>query len=283
MATFYNQATLSFRGSTVPSNVATGEIIEVLSAVKTAVTEEYTRGTAITYAINIFNSGAAPLTGLTVTDDLGAYAFGSVTLRPLDYEEGSVKLFANGILQAAPTVTAGPPLVFSGISVPANGVATLLYTAHANEFAPPESGSSVTNTARIESNGLTPVTVSATVPAATEPALTIFKSLSPASVPANGQVTYTFEIRNAGGTATTETDGLSVADTFDPLLSGLTVTVDGTARTAPADYTYDGESGLFRTVPGVLAVPAASYTQDPATGAWSIAPGVTVLTVTGTI
>lgn len=283
MATFYNQATLSFRGSTVPSNVATGEIIEVLSAVKTAVTEEYTRGTAITYAINIFNSGAAPLTGLTVTDDLGAYAFGSVTLRPLDYEEGSVKLFANGILQAAPSVTAGPPLVFSGVSVPANGVATLLYTAHANEFAPPESGSSVTNTARIESNGLTPVTVSATVPAATEPALTIFKSLSPASVPANGQVTYTFEIRNAGGTATAETDGLSVADTFDPLLSGLTVTVDGTARTAPADYTYDGESGLFRTVPGVLAVPAASYTQDPATGAWSIAPGVTVLTVTGTI
>lgn len=283
MATFYNQATLSFRGSTVPSNVATGEIIEVLSAVKTAVTEEYTRGTAITYAINIFNSGAAPLTGLTVTDDLGAYAFGSVTLRPLDYEEGSVKLFANGILQAAPTVTAGPPLFFSGISVPANGVATLLYTAHANEFAPPESGSSVTNTALIESNGLTPVTVSATVPAATEPALTIFKSLSPASVPANGQVTYTFEIRNAGGTATAETDGLSVTDTFDPLLSGLTVTVDGTTRTAPADYTYDEESGLFRTVPGVLAVPAASYTQDPATGAWSIAPGVTVLTVTGTI
>ncbi len=283
MATFYNQATLSFRGSTVPSNVATGEIIEVLSAVKTAVTEEYTRGTAITYAINIFNSGAAPLTGLTVTDDLGAYAFGSVTLRPLDYEEGSVKLFANGILQASPAVTAGPPLVFSGISVPANGVATLLYTAHANEFAPPESGSSVTNTALIESNGLTPVTVSATVPAATEPALTIFKSLSPASVPANGRVTYTFEIRNAGGTATAETDGLSVADTFDPLLSGLTVTVDGTARTAPADYTYDEESGLFRTVPGVLAVPAASYTQDPATGAWSIAPGVTILTVTGTI
>ncbi|MBQ4297821.1 MAG: hypothetical protein II771_05955 [Clostridia bacterium] len=283
MATFFNQATLSYRGSVLASNVATGEIVETLSANKTAVTEEYTRGTAITYALNILNSGAAPFAGLTVTDDLGAYAFGDVTLTPLDYEEGSVKLFVNGVLQASPAVTAGPPLVFSGISVPANGVATLLYTAHANEFAPPTEGSSITNTAVVSGGGLTSVTVSAAVPAATEPALSILKSISPASVPENGQVTYTFELRNAGGAATVQTDEVSVTDTFDPLLSDLTVTVDGTARTAPADYTYNEASGLFRTVSGTLTVPAASYTQDPVTGAWSTVPGVTVLTVTGTI
>jgi len=283
MATFFNQATLSYRGTVLASNVATGEIVETLSANKTAVTEEYTRGTAITYALNILNSGAAPFAGLTVTDDLGAYAFGDVTLTPLDYEEGSVKLFVNGVLQASPAVTAGPPLVFSGISVPANGVATLLYTAHANEFAPPTEGSSITNTAVVSGGGLTSVTVSAAVPAATEPALSILKSISPASVPENGQVTYTFELRNAGGAATVQTDEVSVTDTFDPLLSDLTVTVDGTARTAPADYTYNEASGLFRTVSGTLTVPAASYTQDPVTGAWSTVPGVTVLTVTGTI
>ncbi|MBQ2117560.1 MAG: hypothetical protein II192_00710, partial [Clostridia bacterium] len=266
MATFFNQATLSYRGSVLASNVATGEIVETLSANKTAVTEEYTRGTAITYALNILNSGAAPFAGLTVTDDLGAYAFGDVTLTPLDYEEGSVKLFVNGVLQASPAVTAGPPLVFSGISVPANGVATLLYTAHANEFAPPTEGSSITNTAVVSGGGLTSVTVSAAVPAATEPALSILKSISPASVPENGQVTYTFELRNAGGAATVQTDEVSVTDTFDPLLSDLTVTVDGTARTAPADYTYNEASGLFRTVSGTLTVPAASYTQDPVTG-----------------
>ena len=283
MATFFNQATLSYRGTVLASNVATGEIVETLSANKTAVTEEYTRGTAITYALNILNSGAAPFAGLTVTDDLGAYAFGDVTLTPLDYEEGSVKLFVNGVLQASPAVTAGPPLVSSGISVPANGVATLLYTAHANDFAPPTEGSSITNTAVVSGGGLTSVTVSAAVPAATEPALSILKSISPASVPENGQVTYTFELRNAGGAATVQTDEVSVTDTFDPLLSDLTVTVDGTARTAPADYTYNEASGLFRTVSGTLTVPAASYTQDPVTGAWSTVPGVTVLTVTGTI
>ena len=283
MATFFNQATLSYRGTVLASNVATGEIVETLSANKTAVTEEYTRGTAITYALNILNSGAAPFAGLTVTDDLGAYAFGDVTLTPLDYEEGSVKLFVNGVLQASPAVTAGPPLVSSGISVPANGVATLLYTALANEFAPPTEGSSITNTAVVSGGGLTSVTVSAAVPAATEPALSILKSISPASVPENGQVTYTFELRNAGGAATVQTDEVSVTDTFDPLLSDLTVTVDGTARTAPADYTYNEASGLFRTVSGTLTVPAASYTQDPVTGAWSTVPGVTVLTVTGTI
>ncbi len=283
MATFYNQATLSYRGSVLASNVATGEIVETLSASKTAVTEEYTQGTAITYAINVLNSGAAPFTGLTVTDDLGAYAFGDVTLTPLEYESGSVKLFVNGVLQTSPAVTAGPPLVFSGIAVPAGGVATLVYTATANEFAPPTEGSSITNTAVVSGGGLTSVTVSATVPAASEPALSIYKSVSPASVPENGQVTYTFEIRNAGGAATVQTDEVTVADTFDPLLSDLTVTVDGTARTAPADYTYDEASGLFRTVTGTLTVPAATYSQDPATGAWSAEPGVTVLTVTGTI
>ena len=46
MAAFYNQASLTYSGGTVYSNVAAGEITEVLSASKTAVNGEYTQGDA---------------------------------------------------------------------------------------------------------------------------------------------------------------------------------------------------------------------------------------------
>ena len=36
MATFYNQATLSYGGNTTTSNITTGELLDALTAVKTA-------------------------------------------------------------------------------------------------------------------------------------------------------------------------------------------------------------------------------------------------------
>ena len=83
MATFTNQATLTYNGTTTASNIVTGEILEVLSAQKNAVVDVYTAGDDITYVVSILNTGQAPLTGLTLTDDLGAYTFGAQTLTPL--------------------------------------------------------------------------------------------------------------------------------------------------------------------------------------------------------
>ena len=60
MATFYNRATLSYSGGTVNSNVTTGELIEALSVSKTAVVDEYSQGSQITYIINIINYGGSP-------------------------------------------------------------------------------------------------------------------------------------------------------------------------------------------------------------------------------
>ena len=121
MASFTNVATLSYGGNQVSSNVVTGEIREVLTVSKTAVPAAYAVGDTITYVIYLINSGTAALTGLTVTDDLGGYTFGAGTVYPLCYTDGTVRYFANGVLQAAPDVTAGPPLRFTGITVPAGG------------------------------------------------------------------------------------------------------------------------------------------------------------------
>ncbi len=281
MATFFNQATLSYAGGTVNSNVTTGELIEALSANKTAVTGTYAQNADVTYIINVNNTADTPFTGLTVTDNLGAYDFEGQTLQPLDYVEGSVNYFVNGVLQPTPAVTAGPPLVISGVTVPANGTATLLYTARTNGFAPPAQGSSITNSAAVTGN-VTPIVVTETVTARAEPILSITKSLNPVTVTENGQLTYTFVIQNLGNTAAVATDNLVITDTFNPVLRDITVTYNGTPWSAPANYTYNPVTGLFTTGIGQITLPAATYTQAP-NGEWSVTPGTATLTVTGTV
>ena len=222
------------------------------------------------------------LTGLTVTDDLGGYAFNGATVYPLSYVAGSAALFVDGVPQAAPAVTAGPPLVVSGITVPAEGDAVLVYQAQVTAFADPVG--TIDNTVTVTGAGLSaPVTATETVPAAQAPRLTISKSISPSQVVDNDRVTYTFVIQNYGSLAVVATDNAAITDQFDPILTNLTVTFMGTPWTQGAQYNYNEATGLFTTVPGQILVPAATYTQDPTTGAYAVTPGTVTLTVTGTI
>ncbi len=286
MAQFTNQAQLTYNGLTVNSNVVIGELQEVLAARKTALTDTYTQNGDIAYAVSVVNSGTTAITGVSVTDDLGGYTFGTAatTLEPLRYVDGSVKLYINGVLQSAPIAEAGPPLVFSGITVPAGGSMVLLYEAEVTQYAPLDVDGSIVNTASVRGTGLTtPVTATATVTPAQGANLSITKSVSPVPVVENGVLTYTFLIQNYGNTEAVAADGVTVTDTFEPILSGIGVTLDGTALTQGTGYTYGEASGLFATVAGAITVPAATYTRDAVTGAISITPGAATLVVTGTV
>lgn len=283
MATFTNQATLRYNGNVVNSNITTGELVEVLSATKTAVIDDYAQGSDVTYVIQIVNSGNIAFTGLTITDNLGEYTFGTGTLVPLDYVEGSTQYYVNGVLQAAPTVTAGPPLVIGGVNVPANGVVTVIYVARTNQYAPLGIEDTVVNTAVIDGGGITPITVTETIIPESGARLSITKSICPATVTENGTLTYTFTILNTGNAPAEVEDDVIVIDTFNPILTNLVVSLNGTTWTSPANYTYDETTGVFTTGSGQIVVPAATYTQDEETGEWIIDPGVVVITVTGTI
>lgn len=284
MAIFTNQATLIYNGNSTNSNIAYGEILDVLVATKTSVEGSYTPGQLVTYVVTLRNTGNASLTGLVVTDDLGGYDFNGATVYPLTYEDGSVALFTNGVPQAAPTVTAGPPLVFSNITVPAGGDVVIVYQAQANAFANPAVGGSIDNTVTATGDGLSaPITATETVVANAEPVLSISKSITPAQVVDNDRVTYTFVIQNSGNQAVVATDDAAITDTFDPILTALAVTFDGTAWTQGVQYNYNELTGLFTTVPGQILVPAATYAQDPITGAYAVTPGIATLIVTGTI
>lgn len=282
MAIFTNYATLTYNGNSVNSNVVTGEIQEALTINKTALTETYAQGDTVTYVINVINSGGVVYNGLMLTDDLGAYTVGTQAAYPLTYRDGSVRYFVDGEPVAAPTVADTQPLTVTGLTVPAGAIATLVYQADVNEFAPLMTGGEITNTVTLTGTGVTPITAEETITVTEGPRLTITKALSPTVVTENGQLTYTFTIQNFGNTAVTEQTGAVLTDTFDPALDLVSVTFNGEEWSAPLNYDYVAADGLFTTVAGAITVDAATYTQNP-DGSYTVTPGVSTLVIVGNI
>jgi uncharacterized repeat protein (TIGR01451 family) len=135
MAQFTNQAQLSYGNVVTNSNIAVGEITQALSITKTALSSEYSSGDTVSYVVSIVNSSPSTLNGLSLADDLGAYQFGETSVVPLDYVDGSVKYYLDGILQSAPTVSVGTGVIFSGINIGAGQNAIIAYEGEINGFA----------------------------------------------------------------------------------------------------------------------------------------------------
>lgn len=291
MATFYNQATLSYNGKVASSNITSGEILEVISATKTAVSDQYTTTDEKVYVVSIVNTGTTSYNGITVTDDLGAYAIGGTggDVFPLTYNEGSILYYVNGIQQAAPAVTSVSPLTVTGISVPAGGNAALVYSTNTNGFAPLGTGASITNTITVSgtdtpgAKAFDPIVASETIYYSEGIDLAISKSLSPAAVEENGTVTYTFTIQNFGSTPAEVADNVIFSDTFTPALNDITVEFNGTSWLQGTNYSYSPTTGVFTSLDGQITVPAAQFTQDETTGEWSTQPGVSTLVIRGNL
>ena len=282
MAVFYNHASLTYRGGAVNSNLVAGELTDAAVLTKTAVSADYRPNGILAYALSLVNESTVPLP-VTLTDDLGGYAFNGTTVYPLAYKEGSLQCYVNGLPQdaGALTVSPGPPLTVDGLVIPAGGNAVLVYETEITPFAPLGTDAEITNTVSTSEKAAL-LTASSTIPMANEPVLSITKSMDPQTLMGGEEITYTFLLQNAGASPAGTADDLSVTDVFDPLLADLAVTLDDTPLSAGTDYTYNPVTGEFATAAGLITVPAASYTQDDA-GAWSTLPGTAALTVTGTL
>ena len=285
MATFYNQATLSYGGNVVNSNTTEAELLSGLGISKTAVTETYRAGSEVVYAVTLTNKGTVAYSGLTVTDDLGAYTLpGGGSVVPMSYVTGSLLYYLNGVLQPTPTISVADNLSIGGINLPASSTATFIYAANVNELAPIAAGSEITNTVTTDGGaGVGEIVATATVGVVESPELTIAKAVCPTVLNDNDNVTYTIIIQNLGNVAIVATDGVVISDVFNPVLSEISVDLNGTALEEGVGYTYNAVSGEFAVVSGVITVPAATYTQDPVTGTITTTPGVSVLTVIGKV
>jgi uncharacterized repeat protein (TIGR01451 family) len=285
MATFYNQATLSYNGNVVNSNTTEAELLSGLEITKTAVTGTYEAGGSVVYAVTLSNMGGSAYTGLVLTDNLGAYDLpGGGVAVPMTYVDGSIIYYLNGVLQTAPTVVQAGDLQIIGINLPAGATATFIYEVQANEFAPIAAGSLITNTVSTDGGaGIGEISATAEVTVREAPLLTIAKAVCPAVISDNENLTYTIIVQNLGNTPIIATDGVIISDVFNPALTGITVTLDGAPLAEGTGYTYNAATGEFATLDGVVTVPAATYTADPTSGAISTTPGVAILTVTGTV
>lgn len=284
MTQFTNQASLTYNNAVTLSNPITGTINETVTAAKNANPETYALNGEIVYVVSLANSGSNAATGITVTDDLGSYtpSEGTSPVVPLTYVGGSAMLYVDAVLQSA-TVSAGPPLMVSGINIPAGKSAVLIYRARANQYAPLDTDGSIENTAVISGAGCNDISVSKTVTPSAAPNLEIEKILSPSVVEENGQVTYTFIIKNYGNTAVEEDGSAVFRDTFTPPLSNISVTFNGKPWTANTNYTYDQSSGEFESVANQITVPVAEIEQNQTTGVVTVQPGTSTLVITGNL
>lgn len=279
MAIFTNQASLSYNGVTVNSNLATGEIRDALSIDKVVLGDSYATGEEKTYIISIVNSCPTDVTGVTVTDNLGAYEFDAQTVYPLTYSEGTLTMFVNGAVAEAPTVSSVAGLVINELTVPASSNVLLIYSATVNEFASPLASGEITNTVTLASAEKAGLTASETITARNTSLLSVSKSISPETVSECEEMTFTFVMQNMGNT---EETGAVLTDTFAVPLTDPVVTLDGVVLTEGTDYTYDTATGLFSTVQGVISIPAATFEQNDS-GEWVTNPGSSTLTITAAI
>lgn len=238
----------------------------------------------LTYIITVSNTSSAPINDITVADDLGSFEFGTRELTPLNYTPPALLLIDGQDVSAQLTVDDTPEgsVSFSFPTLAAGATANIIYNVSVNEFAPLELGSSITNTATLESSSdCADGTASATVNVRESANVSVFKQMSPNPVVCGDTVTYTIRIYNYGNVAA---EDVELTDNFDPAPTNITVSRDGVLLAA-TDYTY--QNGTL-TVPAAgstesVTVPAATFNRDITTGVVTVTPGIIEYVITGTI
>lgn len=287
MATIENFATVRYTSNgtalTRVSNVAEIGLASSLSFTKVSLGNEYEGDGTITYILTITNTSSAPLTSLTITDDLGTFTEGALTLTPVTYVGPAILLVDGLDVSAQLTVDSSNPasLIFSFPALAAGTTANIIYKVDVNEFAPLAAESTIVNNAILSSDsGCAEGEASTTVTVASDADVSVFKQMCPNPVVCGDTVTYTIRIYNYGNT---DAENVQLIDAFDPAPTSISVYRNGVLLTG-TDYTYEG--GVLTVPPtgGTLdTVPAATFSRDPDTGEVIVTPGVVEYVITGTI
>ncbi len=288
MATIENFATVNYTSGGVAqtkvSNLAEIGLESAVTLSKNSLDQTYDENSVITHIITITNTSASAVNDLVVTDNLGTFLYNTTELTPLVYSAPSLLLINGQDNTAQLTVddTQADSLVFSFPSLPAGATANIIYKAEVNEFAPLALGSSIVNTATLESSSdCASATASETIEVDENANVSVFKQMTPNPVVCGETVTYTIRIYNYGNIPA---ENVQLTDAFDPAPTILSITRDGTAL-ATTDYSYNAGTLTIPETGGTttVTVPAATFTNDATTGAVIVTPGVVEYVITGTI
>ena len=265
------------------SNIAEISIESAVGFTKTSVGNTYNDNSIITYILTVTNSSGSEISGSTITDNLGTYAFGTTELTPLEYVAPAVLLINGQDVSAQLGVNSSVQgnLTFTIPTIPAGATANIIYKAQVNDFAPLAIDSTIINTSTFESNSeCADTSASSTISVANSANIQIIKQMCPNPVICGDTITYTIKIYNYGNTAA---ENVILTDDFNPAPTNITVSRDGILLLG-TDYTYvDGTLTVPSSAATSITVPPATFTQDPTTGIITITPSVVEYTVTGTI
>ena len=287
MATIENFATIRYTSggitATKVSNLAEISLESSVRITKSTLGDTYSENSVLTYIITVTNTTAATINDITITDDLGTFAFNATELTPLSYTSPALLLIDgqdNTAQLSVDTATAGS-LVFSFPSLTAGATANIIYKVTVNEYAALETGSTIVNTATLSSTAeCVDGEATATVQVADMADVSVFKQMCPNPVVCGSTVTYTIRVYNYGNLAA---ENVELTDNFDPAPTNVTVSRDGILLPA-TDYTYvDGLLTVPSTGGSAVSVPPATFTRDPVSGVVSVTPGVVEYVITGTI
>ncbi len=281
----YNYGTVT--GATVNSNLANTTLQGPLTITKSTLRGGYEPESEITNIITLYNSSAAAIPNVTVTDNLGTFTPTGVAapITPQTYI-GPAKLYINSVdVTNQLTVSSDETnqVQFELASLPGNSYALIVYQTQVNEFAPlgVEDGE-IVSVVTAEADGICESsTATDTLPVIEAPSLEFTKDMSPDPVICGELLTYTMTLYNYGNVPATF---VQMTDTFNPAPELVSIAYNGTVLTG--GYTYDDGTGLL-TVPSTPTadnvVPAATYVRNPATGVVSITPGTLTIVVTGRV
>lgn len=285
MPTIENFATVRYTSggveTTTVSNIAQIDLASSVTFDKRTIGTTYSEGDTVTYIMTVSNTSSTPLNTVSITDNLGTFAYQTGNLTPLTYVGPAILLVDGQDASANLTVDSSDPaqLVFTIPALAAGATANIIYTARVNEFAPLELDSAIVNEATLTTDSdCADGSASATVTVAPAADVSIFKQMSPNPVVCGDTVTYTIRLYNYGNI---DAENVQLTDVFDPIPTNITVSRNGVLLEGTA-YTY--VNGTL-TVPATPTdtIPAATFTRDAATGEVVVTPGTVEYVITGVI
>ena len=287
MAIIENFATVRYTSggvtNTAISNLAEIELESSVTLTKTSLGSTYGEDSVPTYVLTVQNTSGTPLSNVRIEDNLGTFSFGTSELTPLTYGGDAILLINGQDATTQLTVDAGTPtsLVFTIPSLAAGATANIVYNTLINEFASPESGATIVNTATLSADAECATgTATATITAEDGARVSVIKQMSPNPAVCGDTLTYSIRVYNYGNAAA---EDVQITDAFDPAPANITVARNGTVLPATG-YTY--VDGVLTVPPDGATgdtVPAATFTRDPVTGTVSITPGMVEYFISGTI
>lgn len=279
--TFYNTATLTYAGNTIRSNTVSGTITEAIDGDKIPLSRTYRAGDEVSYLITLRNTADVAMTNVSMTDNLGEGTYGTETHIPMAVKPDTVNVLVNGTPVTDADITIAPILTVGGFDIPAGGSATVAYTAILNDYAPLTAGEEINNTVEVTADNLAaPISFGATITPVVGAVLAVEKNLMPTVIPEDGNLLYTFTIRNFGNAATTAADAVVLKDTFNPRITINDVYYNRTRWQEGTNYTY--EDGEFTTLANQITVPAATITRGT-DDTVQIEPGTVTIIIYGTV